>query len=164
MQNVNLHQQRLIALAIALVAIIAMFLTWTHQSMTGIDNFFNQVSISSNDNGFRSVGFLSLLGVIGVIAAAFLGDKTKAFEQQSKMIGLISFGAIAAGALIYFLILMSKSKQYGASAGIGLWIALIAGIAGLVFLSGILNQMGAKTTGTGSSTPTTGAPPPPPRS
>ena len=152
MQNVNLHQQRLIALVIALVAIIAMFLTWSSSNYSNTDENYNTVNISSSENGFSSTGFLSLVGIIGVIASSLLGDRMKAFEGQIKMIALGSFAVIILGAILYLII------AHGS--GIGLWLELIAGIIGGVLVSGILAMKGTGTQG--SSTPTSGTPPTPP--
>ena len=140
MENLNLHKQKLFALAIAVLALIAMFLPWTVQKIPFMDFFGQGGGGSTSMNGFRSVGFLSFLGIIGVIIASLMGDKTKEYDKNTKMIALASFGAIAAGALIYFLLVSSKSKGYGASAGFGVWIALAAGLAGLGWVSGLVKM------------------------
>ena len=137
MEKVNLHQQKLYALIVAVLALIAMFLPWTAQK-NPLAYFGGGGSL--NLNGFRSVGFLSFLGIIGVVIASLMGDKTKGYDAQSKMIAMGSFGAIAAGALIYFLLVATRNKAYGASGGIGIWIALIAGLAGLAWVSGMIKM------------------------
>ena len=148
MEKVNLHQQKLYALIVAVLALIAIFLPWTVQKFGG--DFFG-MGRSITMNGFRSTGFLTFLGIIGVIIASLMGDKTKEYDSNSKMIAMGSFGAIAAGALIYFLLVMGKSKAYGASAGIGVWISIVAGLVGLLWVSGLIKMK-----------PTTPAPPAPP--
>ena len=154
MEKVNLHQQKLYALIVAAVALIAMFLPWTVQRIPGFEMFGQGIGGgSSSMNGFRSVGFLSFLGIIGVVVASLMGDKTKEYDSNSKMIAMASFGAIAAGALIYFLLVSSKNKAYGASAGIGVWIALIVGLAGLAWVAGLIKMQ-----------PKPPAPPAPPKS
>ncbi len=136
MENVNLHKQKMIALAIAALALIAMFLPWTVQK-NPLAGFFGGGG-SINMNGFRSVGFISFLGVIGVVIASLIGDKTKEYDDNSKKIAMASFGGIVLGALIYFILVTTKSKAYGASGGIGIWIALIAGAAGLAWVMGMI--------------------------
>ncbi len=174
MQQVNLHKTKLVALLEAAFALIALFLTWTTESLTaggqqgggGFDlrNFggqagFNQMNNMMNQatqNGFNSWGYLTLIGIIGVvIVTLFMGDKTKDYDKQSKNLVLLSFAAVAAGALIYYLRLNSVSKEvamvaqqrmgaiYSAKAGMGLWTALLAGLIGLAWVSGLMNKLGA---------------------
>ncbi|MEI9807314.1 MAG: hypothetical protein WDO16_05195 [Bacteroidota bacterium] len=91
-------------------------------------------------NGFRSWGlFYHYWGVIGVAIACFLGDKSKEFDDTFKKVALGSFGAIAAGALIFFLRISSYSGGFGGvSSGVGLWLCLIAGLVGLGWLLGLV--------------------------
>lgn len=152
MQQVNLHQQRLYSLIEAGIAFIAMLLPWTVEKV----QVFQQAN-SSNMNGFRSWGFLVLIGVIGVIIASFMGDKTREFDKNTKKIALGSFAAITIGAIAYLIALNNAGKgqslQYGGfdfsnaysvSAGTGLWMALVAGIVGLAWVSGVLKNIAAK--------------------
>jgi len=142
MENLNLNKQKLYALILAGVALVAIVLPWASaKGGMGMGG--------GSSNGFRSWGYVSLLGVVGVVAASFLGDKAKAFEGQFKQIALISFAAIAGGALIYLLRLLTGSKSFGgykvkfsdiASPGFGLFICLLAGAAGLLFLMGIIKM------------------------
>ncbi len=142
MENLNLHKQKLYALIFAGVALIALILPWaTAKGGMGMGG--------GSSNGLRSWGFVALLGIIGVVAATFLGDKTKAFEGQFRQIALASFAAIAGGALIYLLRLLMGSKSYMgykikfsqiASPGFGLFICLLAGAAGLLFLMGLIKM------------------------
>ena len=163
MQQVNLHKQRLIALIIAAVALISIFLPWTVQKVAQqFLDFFNQGGGGggrSTMNGFRNTGLLSFLGIAGVAVASLMGDKMKEYDKNTKMIAMVSFGVISLGALIYLLQLSSRTnKALGASAGIGLWIALIVGLAGVAWVSGILNQMTQSKPSAGTTPP---APPPP---
>lgn len=119
----NLHKQRLYALIVAGVGFISLLLAWRTTMGYTITN------------GFSGVGVISLLGVIGAIIASFLGDKTKEYDQNTKMIALASFGAIALGAL---LTLVTKYHGVPTGAGIGVWLALIAGIAGLAWVYGLV--------------------------
>jgi len=94
---------------------------------------------SYSKNGFSGMGLIAVLGIVGVIAASFMGDKTKAYEGQSKQIALGSFGAIALGAV---LSLVTKMKILGypvpSNPGIGAFLAIAVGAAGLLFLMGIV--------------------------
>jgi len=128
MEQMNFHKQKLYSLIFAGVALIALFLPWVSISM-GIFG-------GGSANGFRSWGILSFIGVLGVAAACFLGNKTLPFDDTFKKVALGSFGAIALGALIFFIRL---SDGFGASAGFGLWITLVAGIVGLVWVLGKIN-------------------------
>jgi peptidoglycan/LPS O-acetylase OafA/YrhL len=121
----NLHKQRLYSLVIAGLALITLFLPWVTFGFLG------------SLNGFRSWGIFSLLGILGIAATVFMGNKAMSFDDTMKKIAIGSFGAIALGALIF---LLTKNSNYGpfAGAGIGIWICLIAGLAGLVFLFGLV--------------------------
>jgi hypothetical protein len=171
--NLNLHPQRLIALAIAAAALIFMFLTWSHNAAQGFTG--------ESGNGFGDFGLLTAAGILGVIIACFLGNKAMPFDKQTKMIALGAFAAIALGAIGHFIYRTTQGgksivspdgfNQYEvdikASTGIGTWLALAAGLIGLAVVSGILNQVAASSRTTSSapmSTPPTppGAPPPPP--
>lgn len=130
MENLNLHKQKLYSLIVAGVALIALILPWI-----SIDFGF----VSRSINGLRSWGLLSLIGVIGVGAASFLmGDKTKEFDENTKKIALGSFAAIALGALLFFIRLSSIGGGLGSAAGLGLWLCLIAGAAGLCWVLGVI--------------------------
>jgi len=133
MENLNLHKSKLYSLIIAGVALIALILPWITFKFGGFG--------SGSSNGLRSWGLLTLLGIGAVVAACyFLGDKTKEFDANTKKIALAGFGGIAAGALIFFLRLNSYGGGFGsmAGAGIGLWLALLAGVGGLLFTLGII--------------------------
>ncbi len=158
MQQVNLHQQKLIALIIAVVALISLLLGWSAPK----EGFFGVQS----ENGFHSWGLLSLVGILGVLAATFMGDKMKPYEGQTKQIALGAFGAIGLGAAIFLIRLLTGSQSNGfqtikfsdiAKPGIGLFLCLIAGIAGIVWVMGLV-----KLPTTNSSTPGSTPPPPPP--
>ena len=179
MQQINLHQKKLFALIEAGLAFIALLLSWT------IENNY-VTGQTSSQNGFHSWGFLTLLGVLGVIAACLMGDKTKDFDKNGKLIALISFAAIALGALIYFFLLGSAEKDqnrllqqqlqqmgyqvqsgpggYSAKAGSGLWMALVAGVIGMAWVAGILDKINAATKAKSAvaAATTPAAPPPPP--
>jgi hypothetical protein len=130
MEQMNFHKQKLYCLIIAGVAFISLILPWVTVSYG---------FASGSVNGFRSWGILSLLGVAGVAVSCFMGDKTKQFDENFKKIAMASFGAIALGALIFFLRLSSFGGGFGGvSGGFGLWICLVAGLAGLALVAGLI--------------------------
>lgn len=127
MENLNLHKQKLYTLIIAGVGLISLILPW--RTIRGF-----KVA-----TGFNGLGLIALLGVIGVIVAVFMSDKTKPFEGQSKQIALGSFGLIALGAV---LVLVTKASYMGykisTSPGFGAFIAIAVGAVGALFLMGII--------------------------
>jgi len=141
-----MHQQKLIALIEAGFALIALFLTWLTATAEGFGT-------TRSTNGFSSWGLLSLMGIIGIVIACLLGDKTKPFDDQGKKIALASFGLIILGAIIYFIRIktLGGATQAGyytinvkTSAGPGLWMALVAGIVGVLFVSGAMQNLATK--------------------
>jgi hypothetical protein len=131
MENLNFHKQKLYSLVVAGVALIALFLPWITISLGGFGG--------SSANGLRGWGLLSLLGAIGVGVACFMGDKTKEFDVNTKKIAMAGFGAVAVGALVFFLRLSSVGGGYGGvKSGLGLWLCLIAGLAGLAWVFGLV--------------------------
>lgn len=152
----------------ALFAFIALLLPWTKYKMQAFNMFGGGgVGQIPSDNGFRSWGWLVIIGVAGVIVFSLLEDKTKDYSANMKLGVMGAFGVIALGAIIYLIALNnvgSLQTQDGtpvkAVAGIGLWLALAAGIIGLAWVSGVLSKLSA--TGKSASSPTVSAPPPPP--
>ncbi len=167
MQQVNLFKTKLYALAIAGIGLIGMFLSWAtvnipaavQQQMNGLQNGLgNQMggigqvgaTVQQTQNGFASWGFLSLAGVAGVLLVTFfMGDKTRDYDKQTKNLAMLSFLAIAGGALIFMLVSNSEGKKYAAvfqqrgitySFGAGLWITMIAGGIGILWLGGIIDK------------------------
>ena len=143
MEQMNFHKQKLYALIIALVAFISMLLPWLTAPFGG------------SLNGFRGLGILSLLGIIGVTLISFMGDKSKEYDANSKKIVMGGFGAIALGALIF---LLTKNSSYGGGIfgdilkpGIGIWLCIIAGLVGLGLSSGIVKIPDNKTPGSPKS-------------
>jgi hypothetical protein len=118
----SLHKQKLYSLIIAGVAFIALLLPWF--------SFF-----IASTNGLRGWGILSLLGIGGVVAASFLGDKTKPYDDTFRKVAMASFGAIGLGALLFFIRISSAGLG---NIGFGLWLCLIAGVLGLLFVLGII--------------------------
>lgn len=130
MEQLNFHKQKLYTLIIALVAFISLLMPWLTAPFGG------------SLNGFRGWGLLSLLGIAAVAVLSFMGDKSKEYDANSKKLVMGGFGAIAVGALIF---LLTKDSAYGGGVfgsifktGIGLWLCIIAGLAGLGLLSGFI--------------------------
>jgi len=124
MDQMNFHKQKLYALIIAGIAFISLFLPWVSMGMFG------------SVNGFRSWGLLSFLGVVGVIVSCFMGDKSIPFDDTFKKVAMGSFAGIAVGALIYYFNLGSGFIRL--DSGFGLWLCLIAGILGLLWVIGLV--------------------------
>lgn len=151
--NINLHQQKIGALAGAGLGLLGMILPWSVVNFGGFGGFGG---MSQSSNGFGGWGILSLLGVVGVIVASLIGDKTKVFDPNFKLVAMGSFGAILLGAFIVFM-QISGNRGLGSKSGIGLWICIIAGVLGILWSAGIIKMPPKATT---SATPP--APPPPP--
>ncbi len=148
MEQMNLHKQKLYAVIIAAVGLISVFLPWWKISY-GFGGFGGGYSI----NGLRDLGIISFLGFIGAGVVTFvMGDKSKAFDGQIKMIVAACFGAAALFALIQFL----RQTRF---TSFGLYLAILAGIAGVVVVYVLKpEQLG------GSKPPSTPPSPPPPSS
>jgi hypothetical protein len=129
MENLNFHKQKLYSLIVAGVALITLFLSWMVVSFGGYGG--------AGANGLRGWGLLSLLGVGVVAAACFMGDKSKDFDANSKKMAMGGFGAIALGALLFFLRINSAGMGL-AKPGLGLWLCLAAGLAGLALTFGLI--------------------------
>lgn len=120
----GLHKQKLYALIVAAVGVISCILPWYSVSYGGI-------SLGSI-NGLHGIGWLSFLGFAGAGAVAFvMGDKTKPYEGQEKMIAMACFGVAGAIALIQFL----RQTRF---TSFGLYLAIIAGALGLLWIMGIV--------------------------
>src|SRR5687768_12786903 len=126
MDQLNFHKQKLYALIAAGVALVALLLPWI--------NVFGLQTV----NGLRGWGILSLFGVIVVGILTMLENKSSEYSAEYKKYTMIAFGAIALGALLFFL---RKNSVVGGGifndavkTGIGLWICLIAGLAGVALL------------------------------
>ena len=151
--GIQLHQQRLYSLIFAGVALIAMMLPWS------VFNFGGFIA-KQTSNGFSGWGILSFFGIAGAVVASLLGDKTKELDQTFKYVAIGSFVAVILGAFIRFMDIVN-SGGFGVRSGLGIWLCIIAGIVGLLWVTGVL-KMPAKTPISSSSMPP--APPPPPHS
>ena len=75
-----------------------------------------------------------------MIGLSFMGNKESPFDANTKNIVVAGFAAIALGALIFFLRISSFGGGFlgAGSAGIGLWLCLLLGLAGLAFSFGVI--------------------------
>ena len=78
-------------------------------------------------NGMHGIGILAFLGFLGAGIISVLGDKTKPFEGQNKLIAAGCFAGAALFTLIQFIRLSSFT-------GFGIWLSLIAGIGGALIV------------------------------
>jgi hypothetical protein len=124
MENLNLHKQKLYALILAAVGVISCILPWWKISYGG----YGGVSI----NGLHELGWLTFLGFIAAGVVTFvMGDKTKPYMGQEKMIAAASFGVAGAIALIQFL----RQTKF---ASFGIFLAIIAGVLGALWVWGMV--------------------------
>ena len=124
MEQLNLHKQKLYALIAAGVGVISMFLPWWKISFGGGFGFSMP---SASVNGMQGIGIIAFLGFAGAAVLCFLGDKTKPFDGQFKLIAAACFAGAALIALIRFL----NQTRF---TSFGLYLAIIAGIAGAVIV------------------------------
>lgn len=170
MNSIPLHQKKLFAVIEAALAFLGLLLTWTVEN-----NYINNGS--ANSNGFRSWGWLCLLGVIGVIVISFIGDKMQDYDKNAKMITMGCFAVIILGTILYLISLNSASNEqnrlltrqyeqygyqlqrgfegYSAKSGPGLWTTMVAGVIGLAWVSGILDRFNTKPATTPATAPIT---------
>ncbi len=132
MDQMNFHKQKLYALIIAGIALIALLLPWLSASFLGA---------SRSWNGIRGWGILSLLGVLAVAFLSLTGNRQDDYSAEYKKYVMYAFGAIALGAFLFWL---RKTSVSGGmpdellKTGIGLWICLVAGLAGLGLMNGLI--------------------------
>jgi len=143
MENLNLHKQKLYALIIAGVALIALFLPWATVSVRGYGYG------GGSTNGLKGWGLLAVAGIAAVAVASFMEDKTKEYMGQMKMIAMGGFGAVILAGVITFIRLSSAKGKGGeldfggavkVSAGLGLFLCIAAGVIGLLFVMGIVKM------------------------
>ena len=115
MEKMNFHKQKLYALIVAAIGVIAVLLPWWQLDF----GFVNQ-----SVNGLRDVGILTFLGFLGAGIVTFIDkDKTLPFTGQTKMIVAACF----AGAGLFALIAFLRQTHFTA---FGLWLSILAGVAG----------------------------------
>lgn len=123
----GLHKQKLYALILAAVGVVSCILPWWHVSYGG---FGGGVSI----NGLHELGWLTFLGFIGAGVVTFvMGDKSKPYEGQAKMITAACFGGAGAIALIQLL----RQTRF---ISFGIFIAIAAGVLGALFVWGMVKM------------------------
>lgn len=130
------HKQKLYALIIAAVGVIACILPWWSFGGGSVYGF----SVPSvTVNGLHELGILAFLGFIGAGILCFVGGaKEKPFEGQFKMLTAGAFGVAALITLIQFIRVSSGTS-------FGIWLSLLAGIAGAVVVYVLKpEQLGAK--------------------
>jgi hypothetical protein len=123
--NLNFHRQKLYALIAAIVGFIAVFLPWYKMTLNLGFNFGGR---GQSINGLRDMGIIAFLGFIaaGVVTFA-MGDKTKPYAGDAKMIAGFGFAAAGLFTLITFL-------QQTRFTSFGIYMSLIAGIAGTLLV------------------------------
>ncbi|HEX2608011.1 MAG TPA: hypothetical protein VHK91_11550 [Flavisolibacter sp.] len=119
MEQMNFHKQKLYALIAAAIGVIAMFLPWWKVSFGGF--------ISTSVNGMHDLGILAFIGFIAAGALTYMGDKTKPFAGQNKLIVAGCFGGAALFTLIQYL-------QQTSFTAFGMWLSLVAGIGGALIV------------------------------
>src|SRR5690606_25393550 len=82
----------------------------------------------------------------------FINHSSLDFNANARMLAIAGFALVAAGALIYFFVLNSQGKQamqmaqqrginYSASSGMGLWSTFLAGLVGIAWVTGWLEEI-----------------------
>jgi hypothetical protein len=115
MEQMNFHKQKLYALIAGAVGIISCFLPWWSMG------FFGSVS------GMHDLGIIVFLGFVGGIVCCFIGDKTRPFYGQIKLIAAGCFAGAALFTSIQFVRVSSFTT-------FGIWLSFLAGIAGAVIV------------------------------
>ena len=130
MEQMNLHKQKLYALILAAVGIVSCLLPWWHVSYASFGLAGGGISI----NGLHKLGIVTFIGFIGAGIVPFvIGDKTKAFEGQDKMITAACFG----GAAVFALITLLANMKY---LSFGIFIAIAVGVIGALFVWGMVKM------------------------
>ncbi len=127
----GLNKQKLYAVIIAAVGIISCVLPWWHISFGGYGGFGGGgVSV----NGLHKLGIVAFIAFIGAGIVPFvMGDKSKPFEGQVKMITAACFAGAAAFALITLLANMHYLS-------FGIFIAIAVGAIGALFVWGMVKM------------------------
>lgn len=127
----TLHKQRKFILIAAAAGIIAVFLPWISITV-GMFGY----SETHSTNGFRSYGIVVFLSFIVAGIAAFLGNQTAALEKTNWLVALVAGAAALLFTVIFMLSGSDATGGFGladAHFGFGLWIALVASIAVILF-------------------------------
>ncbi len=120
MEQMKFHKQKLYGLIVAGVGLISVFLPWWKIEFMGI--------VGGSANGMRDLGILTFLGFVGAGIVTFLDkEKEKPYSPQFKMIAAACF----AGAGLFALIQYLRQSEF---TSFGIWLAIIAGVAGAVLV------------------------------
>ncbi len=117
MEQMNFHRQKLYALVAGVVGIISCFLPWW------------TIGFFGSTNGLHDLEIIVFLGFLGGLACCFLGDRSKPFYGQMKLIAAGCF----AGAALFTLIQFIRVSAY-VGTGLGVWLSFLAGVAGVVIV------------------------------
>ncbi len=144
MENKNsIHPKKGIALIIGGAALLGLILPWATVSYGGFGG-------GSSQNGFAGWGFLSLLGIVGVVVASLLGDKIQDYDKNMKIVAMSSFGGVILGAFIGMMQVSSAGSRMGGfggiKTGIGIFLTILAGVAGLLWVANIIKMPPKKPT------------------
>ena len=127
MENLGFHKSKLYALILAAVGLISLLLPWVTVSYAGFGGY--------SHNGFGGWGILVLIGIGGVAAACFMGNKALGFDEQGKKIVMGGFGAMTLGAAIFLIRILTAGHGL-LKPGFGLFIGLAASVIGLLLVMG----------------------------
>jgi hypothetical protein len=125
----GLNKQKLYAAIIAAAGIVSCLLPWWHVSFGGFGGM-GGYSI----NGLHRLGIVAFIGFIGAGIVPFvMGDKTKPFEGQEKMVTAACF----AGAAAFALITLVANLHF---LSFGIFLAIALGALGALFVWGMVKM------------------------
>lgn len=125
----GLHKQKLYALILAAVGVISCLLPWWS---FGGGTYLGYRAPSISVNGMHDLGIIAFLAFAAAGVVIFImGDKTKPFSGQEKMIAAGCFAGAGAIALIQLLRTMH-------GLGFGIFIAIAAGAVGALLVWGMI--------------------------
>ncbi|MFN8291069.1 MAG: hypothetical protein U0U70_12500 [Chitinophagaceae bacterium] len=128
----TLHEKKLYSLFGGAAALLGLILPWATVSYGGFGG-------GASQNGFAGFGFLSLLGIVGVVVSSLMGDKLKDYDKNMKLVAICSFAAIALGAFIGMMQISSGNRGFGGvKTGIGIFLTILAGGAGILWVTDII--------------------------
>jgi hypothetical protein len=128
----GLHKQKMYSLILGAIGLVTLLLPWLSVKVFGMSRSWSGLS-------GKGWALLSLIGLIAVIATAFIGNKTAAYDETMKKVVLGGFGAMALGAVLFLLRKNSVTGGMpGVNTGIGLWLCLAVGVLGVLLNLGIV--------------------------
>jgi hypothetical protein len=125
-----MHQQKLYSLVLGGLGLLGMILPWA-----SIDNGFTSRSAG---NGFAGWGLLALFGVVAIVISSLSGNKLQPYDQNMRNLAIGGFGGITLGAFISFMQTSGNGGAMGVKSGIGVWFCIIAGVLGLLWVTGVI--------------------------